>query len=128
MNKKLLALAVLVVAALAGIYAYRTSQPVAEVFLTRRGTATYAVYGTVKVVPTITFAVHARSGGVLKLTDELAKVINLIGVEVKSNQYLGEVVSESLDRDFAKAQAEWEAAQAKQRLGPAGSPALRSEK
>lgn len=127
MNKKFLALPMLAVVAAVGIYFYRSSQPVAEVFLTRRGTATYAVYGTVKVVPTITFAVHARSSGVLKLNEELAKKINLVGVEVRSNAYLGEVVNESLDRDFAKAKAEWEAADAKSKLGPAGAPALKTQ-
>ncbi|MDB6022088.1 MAG: efflux transporter, family, subunit [Pedosphaera sp.] len=127
MNKKLLVLGVLVAAGLAGILAYRASRPVTEVFLTRRGTATFAVYGTVKVVPAVSFAVHARSGGVLKYCPALAEATNIIGLEIKSGQVLGEVVSESLDRDFAKAQADWEAAQDRQKLGPPGAPLLKTQ-
>src|SRR5579883_1915317 len=127
MNKKLLALAVLAVAVLAGVYLYRTSRPVTEVFLTTRGTATYAVYGTVKVVPTVSFAVHACNAGVLKFSDELAKASHLIGLEIQSNQFLGEIVNESLDRDYAKAEAEWLAAEARQKLGPASLPALKTQ-
>src|ERR1700756_909244 len=127
MNKKLLTLALGVVAIVAGIYIYRSSRPAVEVFQARRGTATYAVYGTVKVVPTVSFAVHARSSGVLKCSDELAKATNLVGLEIKSGQYLGEIVNESLDRDFAKAEAEWQAAQARQKLGPASLPALKTQ-
>ncbi|HWF20114.1 MAG TPA: efflux RND transporter periplasmic adaptor subunit [Verrucomicrobiae bacterium] len=127
MSKKVFALVLLAIAAVAGIYIYRSSRPVVEVFLARRGTATYAVYGTVKVVPMVSFSIHARSGGVLKMSEALAYATNLIGMEITNGQYLGEVVSESLDRDFAKASAEWEAAQARQKLGPAGLPMLKTQ-
>ncbi len=36
-------------------------------------------------------------------------------------------MNESLDRDFAKADAEWQAAQDRQKLGPAGAPALKTQ-
>jgi RND family efflux transporter MFP subunit len=127
MIKKVFAVAVLAVLVGAGIYAYRSSRPVAEVFLAQRGTATYAVYGTVKVVPMISFSLHARSGGVLKFCSKLANPTNLIGLDVTNGEYLGEVVNESLEREFAKAKAEWEAAQARQNLGPASLPALKTE-
>jgi RND family efflux transporter MFP subunit len=127
MSKKIVALAVVAIAIAAGIYAWRSSRPVAEVFLAKRGTATYAVYGTVKIVPTVTFAVHARSSGVLKFSDVLAKTTNLIGLEVTNGQYIGEVFNEGLERDFAKAQAEYEAAEARQKLGPSGLPALKTQ-
>ena len=127
MNKKFLALAVLIVAGIAGFLAFRAGRPVAEVFLVRRGTATSAVYGTVKVVPTVTFGVHARTGGVLQFSDALANNTNLVGFEIKSNQFLGEIVNESLDRDYAKAEKEFQSALERQKLGPPSAPLLRTQ-
>lgn len=118
MNKKFLALAVLIVAGIAGFIAFRAARPVAEVFLVRRGTATFAVYGTAKVVPTVMFNVHARTGGVLNFSDALSNATNLVGFEIKSNQFLGEISNESLDRDYAKADKEYQSALARQKLGP----------
>ncbi|HZV36840.1 MAG TPA: efflux RND transporter periplasmic adaptor subunit [Verrucomicrobiae bacterium] len=127
MMKKVFAVTILAVLMAAGFYFYRSSRPVAEVFLARRGTATYTVYGTVKVVPMISFSLHARSSGVLKFCSKLANPTNLIGIEVTNGEYLGEVVNESLEREFAKAKAEWEAAEARQKLGPASLPALKTQ-
>src|SRR5579884_519638 len=110
MTKKFLTLAFLAVAAAAGIYAWWSSRPAVEVYLAKRGTATYAIYGTVKVDPMFSFSVHARSGGVLKLSELLAKTNNLIGFPVTNGEKLGEVVNESLERDYAKALKEYEAA------------------
>ncbi len=69
LKKQFIILAFLVFAGLFGIHFYQSSRPIVEVFAARRGTAVYAVYGTVKVVPTLTFNVHARSGGILKFSD-----------------------------------------------------------
>ena len=127
MKKQLLALILAAVAVALGFHFYHASQPVVEVSAARRGTATFAVYGTVKVVPRISFSIHARAAGVLKYSDLLATNANLIGFEVKSNTLLGEIVNETLDHDFAKATAEWQTAQEKQKLGPAGLPALKNQ-
>ncbi len=127
MKKQLLVLAVLVVAVLLGLHFYQASRPVVEVFPVRRGTAVYAVYGTVKVVPTTTFSVHARSNGILKYSDPLASATNLVGLEITNGQLLGEILNETLDRDFSKAEAEWQAAIQRQKLGPPGAPALKTQ-
>ena len=127
MKKKLFAVVIVAVAAFLLFQYYRSSQPVVETVAARRGTATLAVYGTVKVVPTVSFSVRARTAGVLKYNDALAHLTNLIGFEVKNGDVLGEVVNESLDRDFAKAAAEWQAALERQKLGPAGAPALKTQ-
>jgi RND family efflux transporter MFP subunit len=127
LKKQFIILAVLVFAGLFGIHFYQSSRPVVEVVAARRGTAVYAVYGTVKVVPTVTFSVHARSVGILKYSDPLAQATNLVGLEITNGQLLGEIMNESLDRDFAKADAELSAAQDRQKLGPAGAPALKTQ-
>ena len=93
MKKKLFAVVIVAVAAFLLFQYYRSSQPVVETVAARRGTATLAVYGTVKVVPTVSFSVRARTAGVLKYNDALAHLTNLIGFEVKNGDVLGEVVS-----------------------------------
>jgi macrolide-specific efflux system membrane fusion protein len=102
------------------------ARPAVEVYGARRGTAIAAVYGTVKVVPSLIFNVRARAGGVLRYSEPFSKEASLVGREVKAGEFLGEVMNDDLDRAYTKAEADWKAAQERQALGPAGVPALKT--
>ena len=122
-----LVIAGLVLAVLLAVLWQWMSRPVVEVFVTRRDTAISAIYGTVKVVPSLTFNIRARASGVLHYSEPLAKVASLVGREVKAGEVLGEVVNDDLERSYTKAEAEWKAAQARQELGPPGAPTLKTQ-
>jgi len=126
-KKQLIILATAGVALLLAVYLFRSAGSVVEVFAVRRDTAISAVYGTVKVLPALTFNIRARAAGVLRYTDALAKEASLIGREVKAGEALGEVINDDLDRAYTKAEADWNAAQQRQQLGPPSAPALRTQ-
>ena len=81
--KKTVILAALIISATTLIlYGLWASRPVAEVYVAQRGTATSAVYGTVKVVASLTINTRARESGIIHLTDRVAKN-GIVGLEVK---------------------------------------------
>jgi len=123
---------VVITALLAGaggalFYGMFAARPVAEVCAAQRGTAISAVYGTVKVVASITFNVPARVSGVIQLAEPLASGKIVAGSEVKRGQELGRLVSEDLDRELAKAEDDLKAAEERQRLGPQSLPQLNTQ-
>ena len=106
---------------------YLLSRPMVEVFVARRGTAVSAVYGTVKVTPTLTVNIRARASGVLHYDDALGQVPSLVGRNVKKGELLGWVVNDDLDRAYTKAELEWKAVQERKQLGPADAAALKTQ-
>jgi len=64
--KRTVILAALIISATALIlYGLWAARPVAEVYVAQRGTATSAVYGTVKVVASVTMNTRARESGII---------------------------------------------------------------
>lgn len=123
---------VIVAVALVGLGALlvvgmRASRPVAEVCAAQRGTAISAVYGTVKVVASLTFNLNTRNSGVIQFAEPLASGKVLVGSEVQRGQELARLVNEDLDREIAKADTDLRAAQERQKLGPPSQPPLNTQ-
>jgi RND family efflux transporter MFP subunit len=126
MKRNAILVAVIVLAATAALYGRWASRPVAEVYVAQRGTAISAVYGTVKVVASLTLNIRARSNGIIHFSDFVA-TNNAIGLEVKQGDLLATITNEDLDREIAKAETELNAAEERQRLGPPSQPQLNTD-
>ncbi|HTS17807.1 MAG TPA: efflux RND transporter periplasmic adaptor subunit [Verrucomicrobiae bacterium] len=123
MKKPVILTTVVACAVVAVFYGVWSSRPVAEVYVARRGRAVSAVYGTVKVVASVTLNLRARTSGVMHLADRIAKNA-VVGLEVRQGELLGTIVDEDLERELANAETELKAAEEKQQLGPPSQPEL----
>ena len=104
----------------------RASRSVAEVYVTQRGPAISAVYGTLKVVASLTMNTRTRSSGLIRFSDAIAT--NAVpGVAVQRGDLLATIVNEDLDREIAKAETDLAAAEEKQRIGPPTQPQLNTQ-
>jgi HlyD family secretion protein len=126
MKRNVILAVLIVLAAAAALYGRWASRPVAEVYVAQRGTAISAVYGTVKVVASMTINVRARNSGIIHFADFLATNDN-VGVEVKQGDLLATITNEDLDREIAKAETDLDAAEERQRLGPPTQPQLNTQ-
>ncbi len=125
--KRTLILAALIVSGTAAIlYGMWTSRPVAEVYVAQRGTAVSAVYGTVKVMASMTINTHARSSGTIHFSDRIATNAT-VGLVVTQGELLATIVNEDLEREVAEAEAELKASEERQRLGPPSLPELTTQ-
>ena len=125
--KRTVILAALLISATALIlYGLWASRPVAEVYVAQRGTATSAVYGTVKVVASLTINTRARENGIIHFSDRVAKNTGL-GFEVKQGELLATIVDENLDREITKAETELKATKERMQLGPPSQPQLSTQ-
>jgi RND family efflux transporter MFP subunit len=125
--KKTVLVAVLIISATAVIlYGLWASRPVAEVYVAQRGTAISAVYGTVKVLASLSINVKARSSGTIRFT-ELVLTNTFVGLDVKHGELLATIINEDLDREIAKAESDLKAAEARQKLGPPSQPQLNTQ-
>jgi len=126
MKRNVILAVFIVVAAAATLYGRWASRPVAEVYVAQRGTAISAVYGTVKVLASMTINVHARSNGIIHFTDYVL-TNNTVGLTVKQGDLLATIVNEDLSREIAKAETYLDVAQQRQRLGPPSLPLLNTQ-
>jgi len=125
--KKTVILAALIISATAAVlYGLWTSRPVAEVYVAQRGTAVSAVYGTVKVLASITINVQARNSGTIHFSNRVATNA-MVGLVVTQGELLATIANEDLDREIAKAEEELKAAEQRQRLGPPSLPELNTQ-
>jgi RND family efflux transporter MFP subunit len=125
--KRTVILAALIVSGTAAIlYSLWASRPVAEVYVAQRGTAVSAVYGTVKVLASLTITLHARSSGTIRFSDRVASNA-MVGLVVTQGELLATIVNEDLDREITKAEEELKAAEERQRLGPPSLPELNTQ-
>jgi len=125
--KKIVIPAALIVSATAVIiYALWASRPAAEVSVVQRGTATSAVYGTVKVVASMTVNVRARSNGTVRFTDRIASNA-VVGLVVTQGELLATISNEDLDREITKAETELRSAEERRRIGPPSQPQLNTQ-
>jgi len=84
--------------------------PVAQVSVVHRGTALSAVYGTVRIEPTLVIHVRAQNSGFIKLADEFATGRSAIGKPVEKGQLLAAIADETTARQLKQAQADLQAA------------------
>lgn len=124
MKKTVILAALIISATVAILYGLWASRPVAEVYVVQHGTAVSAVYGTVKVLASLTINLHARSGGTIHFSDPVA-TNTTVGLVVTQGELLATIVNEDLDREITKAEAELKAAEERQRLGPPSLPELK---
>jgi RND family efflux transporter MFP subunit len=113
---------------LIGYYVYTDviNRAPANVFVVKRSTAISAVYGTVTVSSTFALTLNAQNTGFMHLAPGFGTTITSQGVVVKANELLATVVDETGVRQLAQAHTDYEAALARQKLGPASLPALKS--
>ena len=92
--KRTVILAALIISGTAAIlYGMWASRPVAEVYVAQRGTAVSAVYGTVKVMASMTINPHARSSGTIHFSDRVATNAT-VGLVVTQGELLATIVNE----------------------------------
>src|ERR1017187_652201 len=87
------------------LYGLWASRPAAEVSVVQRGTAISAVYGTVKVVASMTFNVRARNSGTIRFSDRV-NTNTVVGLVVTQGELLATIANEDLDREVTKAETE----------------------
>ena len=102
----------------------------AEVYVAQRGTAISSVYGTVTINPVASLPLYSQNAGYLHVTPGLGldNVTNANGIHVQSGAVLATVVDEIGQRALRSAQADYDAALARQKTGPASAGPLQSAK
>ena len=91
-------------------FGYYFLLPVAEVATVRRGTAISAVYGTVRIEPTILITVRAQNAGFIQLSDALAAGRGALGRTLEKGDLLATIADESTARQLKQARADYDAA------------------
>lgn len=90
--------------------------PVAKVAVVRRGTAISAVYGTVRIEPTVVIQARAQNSGFIRLEGPLAAGRGAIGRTVKKGELLATIADEATARALKQARADLQAAQQRAQL------------
>jgi RND family efflux transporter MFP subunit len=126
MKRTVLVAALIVSVTATVLYGLWASRPVAEVYVAQRGTAISAVYGTVKVLASLSINVKTRSSGTIRFS-ELVATNTFIGLDVKQGDLLATIVNDDLDREIAKAESDLKAAGERQKLGPPTQPQLNTQ-
>lgn len=125
--KKTVILAALIVSATAAIlYSVWASRPVAEVYVAQHGTAISAVYGTVKVVASVTMNARARNNGTIRFSDRIA-TNTAVGLVVTQGELLATIITPDLDREVTKAETDLKANEERRRIGPPSQQQLNTQ-
>ena len=104
-------LSILVIAlAVAFVWIYYISLPVAEVATVHRGEAISAVYGTVRIEPTFLIHVRAQNAGYIQLADPFSTGRGAIGLKVAKGQLLATIADETTARQLKQAVTDLQAA------------------
>jgi RND family efflux transporter MFP subunit len=90
---------------------YFTTLPVAEVAIVQRGTAISAVYGTVRIEPSLVIPVRAQNSGFIQLGEALSAGRGAIGRNVEKGELLATIADEGTARQLKQARADLLAAQ-----------------
>ncbi len=105
-----------------GYYAFL---PVAEVAIVKRGTAISAVYGTVRIEPSLVIPVRAQNSGFIHLADPFSAGRAAIGKELHKGDLLATIADEATGRLLKQARADLEAARQRAELPLPSSEPLR---
>jgi RND family efflux transporter MFP subunit len=84
--------------------------PVAEIAVVRRGKAISAIYGTVRIEPTLLVPVRAQNAGFIQLAETLGAGRGAIGKTVEKGQLLATIADETTARQLKQARADLQAA------------------
>jgi RND family efflux transporter MFP subunit len=104
---------------------YFTTLPVAEVALVQRGTAISAVYGTVRIEPSLVIPVRAQNSGFIQFGRALAAGRGAIGRNVEKGELLATISDEGTARLLKQARADLQAARERGELPLPSSEALK---
>ncbi len=119
-------LLIVFVLGLVGYYLYANvlNRSPADVYVAQRGTAVSAVYGTVTITADIALNLVAQNAGYLHET--LGTLAEAQGTPVKKDQVLATITDEIGQRQLAQARNDFEAAVARQKVGPTTQGPLKS--
>lgn len=127
LSKKLLATLVVGLLVIAALLWYALA-PVAEVSLVRRGTAIAAVYGTVRIEPTLVIPVRAQNAGFIHLADPFSLGRAAIGKALQKDELLATIADEATARQLKQARTDLQAARQRAELPlPSSEPSKVAE-
>ena len=86
------------------------SVPLAEVAIVQRGTAIAAVYGSVRIEPTLVLPVRAQNAGLIRLADPLAAGRGSLGRSLEKGELLATIADEATARQLKQARTDLKAA------------------
>lgn len=104
---------------------YFATMPVAEVAIVQRGTAISAIYGTVRIEPTLVIPVRAQNSGFIQLAEVLSAGRGAIGRNVEKGELLATIADEATARLLKQARADLQAARQRAELPLPSTEALK---
>jgi RND family efflux transporter MFP subunit len=104
---------------------YFTTLPVAEVAIVQRGTAISAVYGTVRIEPSLVIPVRAQNSGFIQLGEALSAGRGAIGRNVEKGELLATIADELTAVQLKQARGDLQAAQQRAELPLPSTEALK---
>lgn len=104
---------------------YFVTLPVAEIAVVKRGTAISAVYGTVRIEPTLLVPVRAQNAGFIQMAESLSAGRGAIGTSVEKGQLLATIADEVTARQLKQARVDLQAAMQRAELPLPSAEALK---
>jgi RND family efflux transporter MFP subunit len=104
---------------------YFATLPVAEVAIVQRGTAISAIYGTVRIEPSLVLPVRAQNAGFIQLAEVLSAGRGAIGRSVEKGELLATIADEATARQLKQARADLQAAKQRADLPLPSAEALK---
>jgi RND family efflux transporter MFP subunit len=123
-SKKLIWVTTTALLLVAGLF-YFLTLPVAEIALVKRGTAISAIYGTVRIEPTLLVPVRAQNAGFIQMAESLSAGRGAIGTTVEKGQLLATIADETTARQLRQARADLQAARQRAELPLPSAEALK---
>jgi RND family efflux transporter MFP subunit len=104
---------------------YFATLPLAEVVIVQRGTAISAIYGTVRIEPSLVIPVRAQNAGFIQLAEVLSAGRGAIGRNVEKGELLATIADEATARLLRQARADLQAARERAELPLPSTEALK---
>jgi len=104
---------------------YFFTLPVAEIAVVKRGKAISAVYGTVRIEPTLVVPVRAQNSGFIQMAESFSAGRGAIGKPVEKGQLLATISDESTARQLKQARVDLQAAMDRAQLPLPSAEALK---
>jgi RND family efflux transporter MFP subunit len=123
-SKNLILAGIALVLVIIGII-YFATLPVAEVAIVQRGTAVSAIYGTVRIEPSLVLPVRAQNAGFIQLAEVLSAGRGAIGRSVEKGELLATIADEATARQLKQARADLQAARQRADLPLPSAEALK---
>ena len=104
---------------------YLVTLPVAEIAVVKRGTAISAIYGTVRIEPTLLVPVRAQNAGFIQMAESLSAGRGAVGRSVEKGQLLATIADEATARQLKQARVDLQAAMQRAELPLPSAEALK---